>query len=602
MPAARKRGRKPSKEFKGKLNEQEQLKNIAHYIEWKNNPVKFIEECVELPEAGGNIGFKLYEPQKRVLKSFFDNHHLVLLKSRQTGFSTLLQAISVYVMLFHKNTIIGIASRSGTEASDFSRKATAMMDRVADNFPWLFPGYKACTAQSMILKNGSQLWSAAVSPSNPGGLFRGKSISFLILDEVAHINKIDEAWTGVAPATSKAQAAAAKKGIPFGTVLISTPNKTNGTGKFYFQAWSDAVKGDNLFTPEQIHWSEIEEFANDPEWYIKQCKILQNNPKKIAQELELKFVGDESSLFSEETQEALQECGEDPIRKIDAGPHANGATINLFEELDRRKFYLIGVDSASAAGTDYSTIEVMHVGTMNQVAEFRGKLEPKKFAEVVKKVANLMPNHLIVVENSGGYGLTVLNELQFDDTGGYNLFGEQRVSKATKRRSSSNQFVYGLSTNAKTRPLILDALYTYATDFTECIKSKELALELLALTSKKNKIEADVGFNDDLCMAMGFILYVREYAKESLSGFNDAETYDEIDDITINTLDIIGYNTEDTAGSIDGNSMFGNLNFHSQLSNQLLRGTSIERVHRKLRLKEIQYKRELEERREANAD
>ena len=514
-----KRGRKPKSNNISPIQLSElDIFKITKYIEWKEDPIKFIEECVYLPEAGGDVLFKLYEPQKRILRSFFNNHHLILLKSRQTGFSTLLQAICVYISIFHNNVIVGVASKSGSEASDFAKKTVAMLEKLEAKNKWLFSGFRTCNTQSFTLKNGCQFHSSAISPSNPGGLFRGKSISVLIIDEAAHIAKVDDAWTGVAPATSKAQTVAREKNIPFGTVIISTPNKTNGIGKFYYQTWLGAKSKENIFTAETIHWKDIDIFANDPNWYNNQCKLLNNDKRKIAQELDLKFVGDESSLFSEDIQQKLQEIrGTNRIPlPVGFGRAFENLIIDVYGTIDKGKFFIIGVDTASASGKDFSAVEIIESTTMKQVAEFKGKMEPKKFAGVVKAISKMFPNNIIVVENSGGYGLTVLNELTMDEDETYNVFGEKRADK----------FVYGLSTNTRTRPLILDALYNYVTESIECIQSENLALELLALTSKNNKIQADVGFNDDLCMSLGFALYVKTYTTETLH-YDDYEDYDD---------------------------------------------------------------------------
>ena len=88
-----------------------------------------------------------------------------------------------------------------------------------------------------------------------------------------------------------------------------------------------------------------------------------------------------------------------------------------------------------------------------------------------------------------------------------------------------------MGTTAKTRPLILDALFEYVESNPDIIKSESLALELLNLSSKSNKIEASSGGNDDLCMAFGFCCYLRKYKKEVLVSEIDSEMeYDNYSD------------------------------------------------------------------------
>jgi hypothetical protein len=59
---------------------------------------------------------------------------------------------------------------------------------------------------------------------------------------------------------------------------------------------------------------------------------------------------------------------------------------------------------------------------------------------------------------------------------------------------------------------MIDALYTYVTQFPEMVKSKRTAMELIGLVSNKNgKVEADKGCNDDLALSLSFAMYVRKY-------------------------------------------------------------------------------------------
>jgi hypothetical protein len=486
------------------------LKYAETYLEYKKDIVKFAEECIMIPTPGGSELIVLYEQQKNVLKSFVEDHHLILLKSRQTGFSTLSQIISVWISTFFENSVMGIISRDGAESSDFVRKAQNMIDHLP---VWLRPTYRHKSVRSSIFSNGCELTASAVSPHNPSAVFRGKSIVLLIVDEAAFIHHLSQAWTSVSLALSKAQDVAKNKDIPFGTIILSTPNKTEGMGKFFYQAWCQAQEKDSLFKPHKIYWKEIPAFISDPTWYKKQCDILHNDARKIAQELELKFIGSEHTLFSEIVQEKLQEISKRHIAII---PLPHKQEIYKYKELSNDVFYLIGVDTASeAGGSDYSTVEVFEYATMDQVMEFRGKLAVKTFAKYVKLIAMMCPHNTLIIE-SNSYGNQVIEELLFDDTYEFNIFG-------TNKKGNDSGFVYGLSTNTKTRPLITDALYHYISESPEMVRSERLALELLGLTDKVRRIEADTGGHDDLALALGFICYVRHYCKDLLGNVEQVD-------------------------------------------------------------------------------
>ena len=114
-----------------------------------------------------------------------------------------------------------------------------------------------------------------------------------------------------------------------------------------------------------------------------------------------------------------------------------------------------------------------------------------------------------------------IEELNTDENRRYNLFGEWK-----RKSQKKGDFVVGINTNIKTRPLIIDALFTYVTEETECIESERLAYELLSLTSKRNKIEADTGCTDDLVMSYAFTCYVRHYCNQLLGNTDSVEGMD----------------------------------------------------------------------------
>jgi hypothetical protein len=59
---------------------------------------------------------------------------------------------------------------------------------------------------------------------------------------------------------------------------------------------------------------------------------------------------------------------------------------------------------------------------------------------------------------------------------------------------------------------MIDALYSYMTQYPESVKSQRLALELTGLVSKSSgKVEADTGCHDDIALSAAVCMYVRKY-------------------------------------------------------------------------------------------
>ena len=483
-----------------------ELKNIAQkyieeYLQCRSSFDYFCTHYIYIELPGKDVLLNPYAKQTELIDLIEKRKYVLVLKSRQIGISTIVQAYAAWLATFFSNTVIGVISKDGKEATDFARAVRGMIEKLPD---WmkppkglLGPGFAKRAEQSFILTNGSKVYASPVNPNRPDNTLRGKAITLLIIDEAAFVNHIDAAWTSMVPALSTNQMHARKAGIPFGTVVLSTPNKTIGIGQWYFKRYNKAISGDDIFKPFVIHWRMIPELADDKEWYRTQCALFDNDPKKIAQELELKFLPTEGSFFESSTVEVMQDSIIKPIQKIKL---FNGE-IWKFQERQPQTHYIIGVDTAPEHGEDKSAITIWNYQTLEQVWEYQGKCKVLDFVKVIKVAATEYPG-TIVVETTGGYGNQVVEHLNNSELS-IMLYKEQR---------SKNVIVPGLSNNAKTRPLIIDALYSYMTEFPESVRSERLALELTGLVSKPNgRVEADVGCHDDLALSAACCMYVRKY-------------------------------------------------------------------------------------------
>jgi hypothetical protein len=441
-----------------------------------------------------------YKKQSELIHTIERDKYVLVLKSRQIGISTIIQAYSAWLAIFYNNAVIGIISKDFKEATDFARTIRGMVEKLPD---WMKPpkgvqgrGFAKRTEQSFILTNGSKIYASPVNPNAPEKTLRGKAITLLVIDEAAFIGHVDEAWTSMVPALSTNQMQAKKARVPYGTVILSTPNKTIGIGKWYFEKYKKAITGNDIFTPFIIHWKMIPQLAEDSHWYKTQCELFDHNPRKIAQELELKFLPAEGAFFEAETVERMQAAAIKPIEKL----RIFNGEIWRFQIPIPNRYYIIGVDTAPEHGQDKSAITVWDYETLEQVWEYQGKCKVLDFIKVVQVAAREYPGIIVVESNS--YGNQVVEHLGRSEFSSM-LYREKRGKNIT---------VPGLSNNLKTRPLMIDALYSYMTEFPENVKSERLALELTGLVSKKNgKIEADIGCQDDIALSAACCFYVRKY-------------------------------------------------------------------------------------------
>jgi len=476
-------------------------KYISEYLKCQSDFDYCCRNYIKIELPGKDYLLDPYTKQSELIHTIEKDKYVLVLKSRQIGISTIIQAYSAWLALFYNNAVIGIISKDFKEATDFARTIRGMVEKFPD---WMKPpkgvqgrGFAKRTEQSFILTNGSKIYASPVNPNAPEKTLRGKAITLLVIDEAAFINHVDEAWTSMVPALSTNQMQAKKAGVPYGTVILSTPNKTIGMGKWYFEKYKKAITtSSGIFTPFIIHWKMIPQLAEDSHWYKTQCELFDYNPRKIAQELELKFLPAEGAFFEAETVERMQAASIKPIEKL----RIFNGEIWKFQIPIPYRYYIIGVDTAPEHGQDKSAITVWDYETLEQVWEYQGKCKVLDFIKVVQVAAREYPGIIVVESNS--YGNQVVEHLGRSEFSSM-LYREKRKGNVT---------IPGLSTNLKTRPLMIDALYSYMTEFPENVKSERLALELTGLVSKKNgKIEADIGCQDDIALSAACCFYVRKY-------------------------------------------------------------------------------------------
>ncbi|GIU69023.1 MAG: hypothetical protein KatS3mg002_0259 [Candidatus Woesearchaeota archaeon] len=523
-------------------------KYLTEYLLCKENFEYFCSNYIKIELPGGDVLFKPYKVQVDLINTILDKHHVIVLKSRQIGISTITKALCAWLTVFYENVVIGIISKDAKEATDFARDIRGMIEKLPS---WMKPsggvsgkGFAKKTEQSFILTNGSKVFASPVNPNAPEKTLRGKAITFLVIDEAAFIKYLDTAWTAIVPALATSQKNARQQGIPYGTVILSTPNKTEGVGKWFYERYMAALTEDDIFVPFRIHWKDIPELANDPEWYENQKRLFQNNKDKIDQELELKFLPGGGSFFDTEVCKILQSNYRNPIIKT----KIKNGELWIFEKPDKDTFYLIGIDTASAHGSDNSAITVWNYETVQQVADFECKSEVFEFVEVIRYVNSIFPNNMLIIE-SNSYGNQIIETLGRDINYNYNIFKEER----------NGNLYPGVSTNNKTRPLMIEALHSYISESPEIVSSERLALQLVGLELKKNgRVEASSGLKDDLALTAAFVFYVRKYCGNTMSLYikNNKDVISEVSNIISKNTEII--NPLDIESLIKNQSKFTN--------------------------------------------
>ena len=460
----------------------------SEYLKCAKDPVHFMKKyCYIQHPQRGRIQFNLYPFQEKVLKLFRDNPYSIVLKSRQLGLSTLSAGYSLWLMIFHKDkNILCIATKQET-AKNMVTKVKFMFENLPS---WLKVDASENNKLNLRLFNGSQI--KATSASSDAG--RSEAVSLLLIDEAAFIDNIGEIW-------ASAQQTLATGG---GCIALSTPY---GTGNWFHQTWTRAEASENEFLPIKLPWYVHPE--RDQKWRDRQDELL-GDPRMAAQECDCDFSTSGDIVFYPEYIEYYEKTFlKDPLER-------RGADQNLWvwETPDYTRNYMVVADVARGDGKDYSAFHVMDVENNVQVAEYKGQINTKDFGHILVGIATEYNEALLVIENANIGWATIQVAI---DRNYSNLYYSPRgdsnnVNSYFDKYTDTSKMVAGFTMSTRTRPMVIGKFQEYIADKGVTFQSKRLLEEMRTFIWRNGRPEAQSGYNDDLVMAFGVAMYIRDTA------------------------------------------------------------------------------------------
>ena len=454
------------------------------------DPIYFMKKyCMIQHPVKGKIPFHLFPYQEDTLTQFKDHRYNIVLKSRQTGISTLVAGFSLWKMLFNQDFNVLVIATKQDVAKNLVTKVRVMNQYLPS---WLKLETVEDNKLSLRYANGSQI--KATSAAGDAG--RSEALSLLVFDEAAFIDKIEEIWVSAQSTLSTGGNA----------IVLSTPN---GVGNFFHKTWVGSEDGTNSFNNIRLHWSVHPERGQD--WRDEQEVLL--GPKGAAQECDCDFVSSGDSVIDPQLLQFYKETYvQDPVEK-------GGFDGNLWrwEYADYNTSYIVVADVARGDSSDYSTAHVIDVVKSTQVAEYRGKLDTKDFGNFLVSLATEYNNALLVVENAN-IGWAAIQQIL--DRNYSNLYYttkdihyvDTENQFSNKYRSQDRNQVAGFSTTSRTRPLIVSKLEEYIRGKSITIRSVRTIDELFTFIWNNGRAEAMRGYNDDLVMALAIGLWIRDTA------------------------------------------------------------------------------------------
>ena len=517
------------------------------------------------------VPFKLFPRQKVYLKTLVGNDNIVTVKHRQCGITTVSSAWVTGQLVFaakeSPETVLCIGNKK-----DISEQLVSKIGTFLDQVPrWMWGDefyspdpdspkntksiYKKRNSGCIELFNGCIVHARSSGENASRGI---SAVSVLIFDEAAFIQN------GVSVYSSAVAACASVSHAKI--VLISTPN---GKDPLYWRTYDNAINKRNNFEFVEFKWfqdlrynknlkwikkneetGETEtivepvigkkgEIKYDEErwrklekegwkptspWYVNMCKSFNNDEQKIAQELDISFLGSSDTVV--------------PVEVIEKHSQENVIEItddwNLRDNLVKETWiwkdpipghrYIISCDPSSGSGGDYSAIQVIDVDAVDekgipffeQVLEYNGKLNGSEVGQLVYRYGTVYNDALAVVEAIGGYGDAIILTLQelgysnlyYDDTNLKNYTND--TIKTKKNNIDTKQQLPGFRTNALRLQMISNFIELLKNNSFR-VRSTRVISELGTWIFKNGRPDHMDGMHDDLltCLAMG--LFVMQF-------------------------------------------------------------------------------------------
>jgi len=496
----------------------------------QNNPRFFIESLLFIKDKKRKI--ILFEFNKAQLKIYREYERLrrerkpvriFVLKSRQTGVSTLTQGLIFQDTTVHDNVNSMIIAHDRESTGHLYKMSQLFHSRLDKDI--YKPMVRRENKYELLFENpNSKLRDTKpglnslirVDTANNLQAGRAFTIQNLHCSEIAFWEKPEEVMTGLMQSVPE---------IPESMIIIETT--ANGVGNYAYSLWKSAEKGENDFVPIFIAWFEDGEcrlptpkdfkpydykheiFGNeeklkdifsldDEQIYWRRYTIknkLNGDIDKFHQEYpstpDEAFLVSGSNVFDrflitkyyqnievrEKSKELIVERGE-LEEKFDFIENLRG-DFRIWKKPEKGNRYAIGVDVAGGiSGGDYSCAEVFDKKNFEQVAEWHGKIPPDKFAYKLKTLAQYY-NEAIVVVESNVQGLVTLTYLR---PMWYRIYYRKEIDKRYNRTTKQ----MGFRTTGKSKPILLG-------DFNKLFREEELILNSKELLGEMSSYVEEEG-------------------------------------------------------------------------------------------------------------
>lgn len=513
------------------------------------------------------VPFLLFPRQKDLLSDVRDYKNNIFAKPRQAGITTTIAAFITCEIALASSESPETVLVCGRDLK-LSQNLLSKVEHFLNQLPRWFWGddYFSTDPKSeknkrdifvthnksmLELKNGCKVYAISSGTNAARGI---SSVSWLVFDEAAFIENGLDVY-------SQALMTTATGGH---CIMISTPN---GKDQLYYGIYHKAKLKKNNFNIVELRWyqdprynqflkwvrhndeTNEDEIIEDPilnkqgdikydperwkklesegykptsPWYIEMCGSMNNDPIRIAQELDVCFEGSSDNVVDSEFIEMQRK---ENVKDPDA--NLRDALIDetwVWKPPIPGHTYIMSIDNSKGDADDSTALEIIDLTGIDengmpcieQVLEYNGKLYGDSIGEVAYNYGLLYNNAFCVVEDIGGYGsATILKLMALNYPNMYYDDADLKTFTMVNRTVSSNKMdrMPGYK-NGNNRFAMLNNFANLVRTNQFKIRSERVCTELETWVWKNGRQDHMDGFHDDTltCLAMG--LFVMQFSMQ----------------------------------------------------------------------------------------
>ena len=534
-----------------------------------------------------DVPFKLFPRQQDICTALGNASNVVMTKPRQAGVSTTASGfIACEIALADKDApitalVIGntldLAQLMLFKVRDFLLQLPLWMwgdEFLNSEYDITKPPenkniiFDVCNGKEVKLKNGSKIVARSSGPDASRGV---GGVTFLCFDEAAFIENGKDVYASALPTVSTGGH----------IIMISTPNgkdqlyyetcrkaKLKGSSdwnnfelvemKWYqdprynkFLEWYrknpdtgeiDVVPEDYIddngnveYTPDKWFQKEKDGWKPRSSWYIKMCQQFNNDEQKIAQELDVSFLGSASNVVAPEYIEMQQNLNvREPLSDY-KDPLSEDTWIWKLPIEGHR--YIMGIDCSRGDAADRTALEIIDMDGVDengrpcieQVLEYHGKKTGDDIGEMAYHYGKMYGDAFIVADAIGGTGDACLLTLM--RLGYSNLYYDDPTLKTyTIQREASS---LGVTSDGKLPGFHSSSVrFQMLTHFAHMVKTNAFKIRSKRVISELDtwiykgeagRIDHMDGCHDDTLTCIAMALFVMQFSLEKLQKAKQAD-------------------------------------------------------------------------------